>query len=479
MVMSLLSSRRTSSWKYLVLGLLALSLSVIQGAFTQGTDMLWGVRNGHDIVQSGQVQVFIKDVWNLQTLGELWSPNSWLWNVVLYGSYNLLGTASFFWIIVLTNVMVYIVMVLFLRKIGVPVLWQFVIVGAFWSVLHVYLNGRSNTADIILLLLFLLTSSYLKDIHCFAYKLPSFVIAGFSVSVVWINMHLTGVLAIGLLPFITYVAMKDVLAVHRWVSTIVVGAACAVGVMCSPFGFTALLKVSLVQNESENFIDEWSGMFFNGNLNLSVALAIVAALIVGFFAVRTKQFVYALTVVAFIALSATTIRMSIYLVVILLVGLVFIPRWWADRWKALTAAIIGTVLTALLFAGLLAYRVSADIESTLPVRPSSLENIPQNARVLSTIEAGSTLILYRPDVLVALDGRNDLLGKKRVQETYDLMYEPNVKVLQKWLQKNTVNTVFIPVNDTQDFSAIVNNMRALGWQEFEEEHSITFINRKK
>jgi hypothetical protein len=478
-VMSLLFNRRTFSWKYIVFGVLILSLSVIQGAFTQGTDMLWGVRNGGDIVQSGQVQVFIKDVWNLQTLGELWSPNSWLWNVVLYGSYNLLGTASFFWVIVLTNIMVYTSVVLFLRKINIPTIWQFVILGAVWAVLHVYLNGRSNTADIVLLLLFLLTGFYLKDINRFAYKLSSFVLAGFSVSILWINMHLTGVLAIALLPFITYVAIKDVPVVRRWVSVIAVGAACTIGVACSPFGITALLKVSLVQNESENFIEEWSGIFFNGTLNLSVALAIAAAVVVGFFAVRTKQFVYTLTVVAFVVLSATTIRMSIYLVIILLAGLVFVPQWWTDKWKALSAAVAGTAITAFLFASVLTYRVSTDVESILPVRPSSLGNIPQDARVLSTIEAGSTLILYRPDVLVALDGRNDLIGKERVQTTYDLMYEPDVEVLQGWLEENAIDTVFVPVNDTDDFSAVVNNMRTLGWQEYEEKNSITFTSKEK
>lgn len=57
-------------------------------------------------------------------------------------------------------------------------------------------------------------------------------------------------------------------------------------------------------------------------------------------------------------------------------------------------------------------RVIQNRDPLFPVAVSAVKRIPPESRVLFTLVVGGAIINYSPTSLVALDGRNDLIGKE-------------------------------------------------------------------
>jgi hypothetical protein len=444
-----------------------LSISFARASNLGGTDIFWSARNGGDILNSGTVQVFISDVWNVTALGEQWSPNSWLWNVVLYGSYTSFGTAGFVILTFVANVAIFSLIWVFMKQHQIPAVWQFLIMVGSWIVILPYTNGRSNTVDFLILALFLVL---VKVLYRSTRPLAIWWLAGvsFTLSVLWINFHLTGILAVALFPVIVYAITK------RYLLSAVVFVTALLALPLSPFGIGPLVKVSTVQNASKDFFYEWSNVFAGGQVNYAAALSLLVASVLLIIILKQKQYLYAFAVVVLMYLAYDMIRISPYLWLVVLAGVSMITFKVFTGFIWPTAVGIITVMV-LIVGGFTSSPTITNVNNALPVNPGTFQDIPLDATVMSTSDASNELILFRPDVLVALDGRNDLLGKKRYTQSTNMFYEKEPAVLEDWLSENHINTVFVPDRHNSQYRTIIENMDDLGWKETVRHDAVTFI----
>jgi hypothetical protein len=437
-------------------------------SFPEG-DIFWGARNGMDTLQNG-VHIFQPDAWNLLTLGEEWSPNSWLWNVLLGGAYQLFGNYGFLLVTLVTNVAAYCFLWRYLQKLRMPPLAAFLILIGSSVVMTMFMNGRSNTAD------FLILTAFLYLCRHFLHKLIPLVITSFLLTVLWMNLHMTGIAAAIVFPAVVYAMLHNENTRKRLLHSSFVLLSTLIAFPLTPYGFEGLVKISLVKNESKGLITEWSNVFNMPAGQESILLLLTVSLVTLFFIVRIKQFLYGLLTVALIIGTFDTIRLTPFLLTVVLGALAFWegktfetsklhPRLQALKSIPEQVTLLLLVLTVAVsvFSVINLHRVITDDESMFPITTEELSLIPENARAAVTQDAGSAIILYRPDVLVTLDGRNDLIGVERFVEASNILYSDDSADVGAWLDAHDINAVFLEDTSTYGAAVIENNMEALGW----------------
>jgi hypothetical protein len=445
------------------------SVSLIRATYFPESDIFWGARNGMDILRNG-VQIFQPDTWNLLTLGEEWSPNSWLWNVLLGGAYQLFGDYGFLLLTLLTNVAAYSFLWGYLQKLRMAPLTAFPVLIGCWFIMNMFMNGRSNTADFLILTAFLYLSRQSLD------KTPRLLITSFLLTVLWMNLHLTGIAAVIVFPAVVY-AMKHKEELRRRVlQTSLVLLSTLVALLITPYGLNGLIKVSMVKNESKGLITEWSNVFYLPGANAGILFLLGASLVWMVFVFKKKQYLYGLLMVAFIYSTYDTIRLTPFLLTVALGSLIFWEGKSFDSSKLpsrlqkvgnfsgqLSLLLIFATLLVSVFSGISLGRAVGDSQSMFPVTTDELSLIPANARAAVLQDAGSAIILYRPDVLVTLDGRNDLIGAERFVEASNILYSDDPVEVKSWLDEHGIDTVFIEDGDAAGADIIQSNMRQLKW----------------
>lgn len=451
-------------------------VSLFRASFLPEVDILWGARNGGDLLRNG-VTLFTPDTWNAITLGEEWAPNSWLWNVVLYASFTAFGTAGFFILTAVTNFLTYLCFWLTLKASRLTPTWQFIGLFLIWAVTVQFLNGRSNTVDFLILGVFLLGVGKLRTVTKLPLKVGLYSLLSFVITALWMNLHLTALAAVAVFPAVVYIHHYN----YVFKKKILFAAASFVGVLLAipltPFGIKDLVKVSQVTNESKDFFIEWSNVFATGTPNWAVIAVVIFGAIMALVALQHKQWVIAAMLVVLCYFTFDTIRFTPFLLIFILASLRMVNRWKLPyRRYVQTVTILVTV--AMLGVGIYStVKATTDWNSILPVDPASFSDIPPNAVVATDQDSGGTLLLYRPDVHVTLDGRNDLMGKERFVESSNILFSDDLNNIEDWLQEYDVDTVF--VEDPESYNSIVENMDELGWQKFEGKHSLTFLQPKK
>lgn len=459
--------------------LFTVSISIVRASNINETDVLWAARNGEDLLGNG-VTVFIPDVWNLLTLGQEWSPNSWLWNVFLYWSFAALGTVGFFWITFITNLATYLLFWLFIRRVGFSAVWQFSLMLTIWLGTTPFLNGRANSVDVLILAAFLYIALRISEMARTSTKIASYSVLSFLLSVFWVNLHLTAVIAVGVFPVIVYILHHHEAVKTRLLFATATGVATVVGLPLSPFGVESLLKVSLVNNESKDFFLEWSNIFASGSPNWSVIVVIIGALCVSFFAVKKNQYLYATTLLIAGYATYDTIRISPFLLTIALAGLSLLPSRdkVPGKGKLYNCLVVFLIMVVTGFGIFSAAKVAVNPENILPVAPSSFTAIPEGAHVATTVEGGGTLILYRPDTQVTLDGRNDLMGREKYVTATNIMHEADRDSLYDWLQEYDVDTVYIPDSEDPIYAPLTLHMQEMEWIQKPAGTATVFLQQK-
>lgn len=95
-----------------------LGISLVRASKIPEVDVLWAARNGKNILNGGSIPN-PADEWNFLTLGETWSPNSWLWNVITY-LFSSIGEIGFWLLVFLSNIIIYLLISLFLKNSPIP-----------------------------------------------------------------------------------------------------------------------------------------------------------------------------------------------------------------------------------------------------------------------------------------------------------------------------------------------------------------------
>lgn len=451
-----------------------LGFALIRASRIPEVDVLWAARNGKDILNGGSITQ-PNDVWNFLTLGEQWSPNSWLWNVItaLFANFGDIG----FWILVLiSNIIILGLFWLFLVQLKTPLFWQPILLILLAVTSIYFTNGRSNTSDFIVFLLFLNISQWATRLSKTNYVLTT-ILASLILSSLWVNLHFTGILCVFLFALSTWVlASKTFKTIEKIFLAAIVGTFSFIGTLITPFGIKVYEKALLVQDESVDLITEWGAVIQPGEiLWLHIFIILLGFAAAGILFFKNKIFLLPISIVSLSVLTVFTSRYALFVILLLILASAALLFQTPSQRKVLiigarmvsgTFLLCGIVLTILLYL---------NPDSIYPVPVKDFNAIPDGARVLTTQHSGSELIYYRPDVLVSMDGRNDLIGKERMVQVYELFQVEDEEYVQSWLDTNKVDVVFLDAEQLKNSRVMVDNLESLGWEPTSSGSSLVFI----
>ncbi len=468
---------RINAYTLTVLSLIA-GLSLIRAARLPELDVLWGSVNGTDILNGVSITHPV-DYWNFQTFGETWSPNSWLWHVLLSISYQNFGTFGFWVVVFISNITILTLAWIFLRTSNVSISWHPYLILGFGILLILFLNGRSNTIDVLLLMGFIAVTNFIiRATKPFIVKIGVPALAGI-LSILWINFHLTGVLAVILFPAFTWLLLRNKPGKQRFWIPVTVFFTSALGNLCSPFGVTAYSKMFLVRDESSGLISEWGPVvqpfeiFWLHILGIILTIVLIATLLK-----QRKEILYTLFLSILTVQSIFVSRYTMYLIVAAFIALPLII--WKEPIKEFPNKLF--ILGARMVAGVvLVIGLSVNIltltdkDSYFPVAVSDFVHVPEGSRVLASQHTGSALILYRPDTLVALDGRNDLIGKERMVTPYQMFFSDDEQFVENWFEDNKVDVVFLDKDQDDNAAPLIERLERWGWGKVDTGRSLIFV----
>ena len=445
--------------------------------FPEG-DIFWGARNGWDILTTSGLNLTVPDQWNAVTLGENWAPNSWLWNVLLGLAAHGLGSYGFALLTFGTCLATSLLLWAYLRRIDMPPMTAFLTLVLCWlTVMAAFMNGRATSSDFLMLMSFLYLSRRLRS------KPVHLIMISFLLTVLWINLHLSGLVAVGVFPAVVYALLNEEPVKRRLGIAALTFFASAAAVPLTPFGFGIFQKVMGVDSASKGMIVEWSSVFDNPQASIGTIELLLASGVLLFILLRRKSFLCALAVLVLAVVSATTIRFTPYLLTVVLAALScfrYHPEFPAvfrrfNRPKLIMKAVLFTFAAVMgVIAVVSGVQVAADPEHMLPVHASDFNAVPHGAVVASAQSAGSEMVLYRPDVLVTLDGRNDLMGRERFTKANLILSWKDTGQLSEWLKTYHVTVVFSEATDA-NAAAVKANMVKLGWAEEQSGNASLFL----
>lgn len=437
-----------------VMGLGALTLAC---AFAlPETDIFWSIRYGQNLLAGGAFAPV--ETWDFSAAGAVWVPNSWAWNVLLALVYNAGGTVG----LALLNGLAFgaacwLAWSLSARlNLNLPVC--IASVSCFGAALETFFTARATTADVLVLLGFslLLSTGRLR-------RTRWLLAASFALAVLGANFHLSAPIYVALFPALalTLAPVKD--RRGQLLRGIGVGAVSALATLCTPFGFTGLTKGATVAAASRGLIIEWSAPNLQSGLGWLTVLFVAVGLAVAALCARRGAWWSAAVLAALASTTLIAIRFSLYLVVLtfILFAARLRPTWQPRALSAVNRRLVLVFSAVLLSAAVIFAGAQAAAPAHITgVNPADFTAFRAHSRVLSDPATGSALILYRPDVQVAIDGRNDLLGAKRYRAVANVYGYGSAAAQSAWLARNHVSGVWVPAHAHVSITAWV---KAHGW----------------
>lgn len=443
--------------------ILVLGFSLIRGFVIAETDVFWEARTGLDIIANGSVPS--AQAWNWIVPQAEWMPNSWLWNVILAAGYTAAGIPGLSAVSALSAFSLFAVTILLLRSWKVSSGWIFIAMLFEVATFAVWLSGRPQVWDYLSVVGFMLINHWLLRKNA-----PYYIhlTVAFALSALWMNMHLTALLAV---PFFAYTYwVESASKSNRLLKTVGIAFAAGVGTLATPYFLDGVTQTLFVANESVSIQPEWMPATVMGQTAPIIYIVFIVAVLAAICALRKKSWLFAVAVLATGAAAFTTVRLAPFLSALLILGFFLhvyknatIPerlRVPVTKASCLTASLFSTFI---LLGGIVFASNAALNPATIPlVNPTSFDPIPVNSRVLTLQDGGSEMSLLRPDVKTTIDGRNDVIGLKRLYEIGALYYTDDQSTVLKWLEKHDVDAVF--VSQTDPASSIGKYLIAGGWK---------------
>ena len=168
------------------MGLCGVLLGVIRVEGLADPNVLWGTRDGLDILSSGHLPR--ADAWSWTVAGRHWIPNSWGWDVVL-GSIHRLGGATALGLLNLVLIMVLVLgMARAAFRLGACGLAVVATIGALGgAILMPWVNARPQIISYVVILALVpwVRPALLTTRRRFVWALLALA----AVQIVWVNLH--------------------------------------------------------------------------------------------------------------------------------------------------------------------------------------------------------------------------------------------------------------------------------------------------
>jgi hypothetical protein len=399
-------------------------------------DIWWHLRTGQWIVEHGKVTT--TDPFSSFGQGNPWVAYSWLFELVIYGLYQVLGLAG---ILIYRVAMVYAVAVAIHRFVSKreP---RFVMATGLTGLAFlpiVYL--MSERPWLITVLFFTMTMDTLLDLRAgrdtrAVWLLPI-------VYALWANVHIQfihGLFVLGLAcaaPLIDrlFVAGRTGedacrLGSRRWRELVALTVACTLATLCNPYGLQIYRVVFeyATKTGAYDLVEEHLGMDFRAAWNWALlAMALGAAAVLGRRRRVSSFDVLLLTAAAYFSFHSR--RDNWFMVITALAILTMGDRpktFLLDRFamtprRVLTLGVGVLLMLAAIgwWRGLSRQRLEQAVGEQFPVRAAAyVEEQGFGGPLYNGFEWGGYLMWRLPDFLVAMDGRTNLHGDARMLRSY-------------------------------------------------------------
>lgn len=444
------------------------SVSTIRGFVLPETDVLWETRAGLDFFKTGHIPT--TDSWNWLLEGHSWIPNSWLWNILLASFYNTAGIIGLCILSSIINIITFLLIWKILIKLGITSkLVQFGIICVTILGLFSWLTVRPQSADFILLLVFFITIIYVNKFTGWK-QIILLCSTSLLLSILWMNFHLTGFLGVCLFTasfwVISVLYKKDTIGKRLLFSTLIfiIG---FIGLFVTPFGLTGVTKIFTVTNASEGLITGWSSPNFVDPISFTTWIVLLYSTTLVFFTIKNKQWVLTLCILLLIIASFEAIRFTPFLSLFVLLTT---PLLFPKKHKHIRSQHVITLVKKLVYILTILVTLFTILFVTIQVvhpsrittlNPADFKNIPYKGKLLTLQDGGGTVELFRVDVSVSLDGRNDLIGKKQFLKIIGLFTSDQKDQVNKWVVKHQVSAVFVE----PEYEHLNKIMKQLGWKQ--------------
>jgi len=437
-------------------------ISLIKGAYLSETDILWQIKSGQDITETGQI--ISSEKWNWLVAGKEWMPNSWLWNVILAFFYDHGGIVAVGAFVGTFTALTLLLAWKLIKLSGLAN--RFIQYGVMLTLIIAvfpWVSGRPQQADYILLLLFYVIALVLKGLS-YKRRLILAALSSLVMSTLWMNLHLTA--PFGIFLFATgYWVISSLHFDESWKQKLTASASISfaglIGLFITPFGVDGLLKTLLVTDESKDLITEWMNPEISTSSGfityLTIAIFGIGALLIAF---KAKQWVLALTLVILVIFSFEAIRFAPFLAIFALIVTARVPEVEIEREKLIASLLAGLSIVVLIGGSATASYQAFHPNLMTFIQPNSLDQVPQGSRLLTLPNGGSTAILFRPDVSPSTDGRNDVVGKDQILDVVYLYLHAKPSEVESWLDTESVDAVFV---DMENAYKITDSMEKIGW----------------
>lgn len=387
--------------------LVFLPVAVLRAGALSEADTFWQIRVGLVTIATHAIPTTDTFSWTMH--GKPYFQNSWGFDVFLGLAYRVGGLPCVACLCALIALGIAALMLALARSIGASAAASAVLLFLAAGPLLGWLSARPQLADYAAVLALILL---LRRIEQGRGRWGAVALTGL-LTVVWINLHVGALLA---LP-IAGVSAVLIALVRRgtcWPYMAAAGAAAAVGCLINPYGIGVLAQVSQVQADSAGLITEWLPLDWASPMDDIVLAAGLVAVVAAW---RRRETVLTAALAICTADAVAARRMLPFVVILampVLAALASMPPESIRRYLASRRAMFrqcGAVALVAFFA--LAVPSFTHIGRPAPsIYPAAVvADIPPGCRLFTSDLIGGYVILARPDVLVSLDGRNNLYGR--------------------------------------------------------------------
>ena len=392
---------------YVLLVSIALLQMLIRAELPYGQDVLWGARSGLDTLHTGHLPHV--DAYSWTAHGKPWIPNSWAWNVLLGIVYDGAGVVGFWLLGAALAASMALLVGRCAERIGAKPLATAAVYTPLGLLGLITVPRAQTLSTIVVLAIPLLVRPLMTgDRHAAARAFTWLVL----LQVVWINIHSAALIGpVLLLACGLAILIRPGGAVprRRWLTrllpcTVVTAVAC----VATPYGTGPLRHASEVRSASVGLVTEWAPVGFGGLPQVLGLLAVIGGLVLAVRAWRAGRPETAAAIVVFAATTASAIRFLPMLAVIALPEAALAIGALNVRVRMFRVIVAATCGVLALFATVNV----RDLRTMGPsVSPRLVSALPFGCRLLNDDLVGDAVTLYRRDVPVAIDGRNDMYGR--------------------------------------------------------------------
>lgn len=372
-------------------------------------DVLWESRVGLDLLRTGELPHH--DVYSWTMHGATWVPNSWGWDLVLGLAYRVGGLAAVTVLGIGMCALIGLLTGLVARRAGASDAASAAMLLLVAGLFALFLYPRPQLSDLAAVLaLQLLVPAVFDRRRRRAIGAALGVVA---VQTLWMNLHTSALLGPVLIAAIVLgraymtTGPRRAAAVRGVVLVLASAAAC----LLTPYGTAPIRHASEVRAASVGLITEWLPVGFGSAEQVLDAIGIALGLLAAWLAWRGRRYDTVLLLVTLGVASADALRFSPLLAVAAVAPLAAACRRIPVRPVIVRRACAGGLAVMAVVAGAgLGKLADADKAND---SPSLVAALPGGCRLLNDYTIGGSVLLRRPDVQVAYDGRNDMYGRNR------------------------------------------------------------------